>query len=238
MSVHSTHINGQLAFWSGHRKRILDAIGPDVVKYVDDFVAGGGADTAWNAWTVTRVEAGAGESTITSGDDGNGQMVLTTDQNENDGLNVQLLGESYKLMTGKPLYYGVKVTLSEATQSDLFVGLAITDTDILGGVTDSIGFRKVDGSTDLTFVVEKDSAETVVAGLKTLVDATEYFLEFYWDGAGLEVFVDGVSVATPAVTNLPDDEPLRVSKHFLAGAANAGITAKFDKVACIQFGRV
>ena len=83
MSVHSTHINGQLAFWSGHRKRILDAIGPDVVKYVDDFVAGGGADTAWNAWTVTRVEAGAGESTITSGDDGNGQMDLTTDPNEN-----------------------------------------------------------------------------------------------------------------------------------------------------------
>lgn len=236
MTVHSTHIAGQLAFWSGHRKRILDAIGPDVVKYVDDFVAGG-PDTAWDAWTVTRVEAGAGESTLTSGDDGNGQMVLTTDQNENDGLNVQLLGASYKLMSGKPLYYGVKIKLSEATQSDLFVGLAVTDTDILGGVTDSIGFRKVDGSADLTFVVEKDSNETIVSGLKTLVDATEYFLEFYWDGAGLEVFVDGVSAATPAITNLPNDELLRVSKQLLAGAAGAGITAKFDKVACIQFGR-
>lgn len=235
--IHSRHINGSLAYWEDHRKRIVDAVGSDVVKYIDDFVIGEGGDTAWDSWTVTRVEAGAGESTITSGDTGNGTMLLTTDANEDDGLNCQLLGESFKLELAKPLYFGARVqSLSEATQSDLFIGLAITDTDILGGVTDSIGFQKVDGSADLTFVVNKNSTATTAAGLKTLAATTAYILEFYWDGAGLEVFVDGVSVAAPAVTNLPDDEELRVSVHFLAGSTTAK-TCAIDWIRCIKFGR-
>ena len=237
MTIHSQHINGQLAYWDGHRKRIIDAVGPDVVKYVDDFVVGGGPDTAWDAWTVTRVEGGAGESTITSGDTGNGTMLLTTDAADNDGLNCQLLGECFKIESGKPLYFGARIqSLSEATQSDLFIGLAITDTDILGGVTDSIGFQKVDASTDLTFVVNKNSTATTVAGLKTLAASTAYVLEFYYDGTNLEVFVDGVSVATPAITNLPDDEEMRVSVHFLTGQAVAGSVA-IDWIRCIKFGR-
>lgn len=232
----SRTINGALAFWETHTRRIVDAIGGDVVKYIDDFVAGGGPDTAWNAWTVTRVEAGSGESTITSGDTGNGTMLLTTDNADNDGLNCQLLGESFKLQTGKPLYFGARVqSISDATQSDLFIGLAITDTDILGGITDGIGFKKVDGSTDLTFAITKNSTTTTVSGLKTLAASTAYILEFYWDGS-LKVFVDGAYVAGPATTNLPDDEELRVSVHFLTGEAVAK-TCAIDWIRCIKFGR-
>jgi hypothetical protein len=235
--IHSRHVNGSLAYWEDHRKRIVDAVGSDVVKYIDDFVAGGGPDTAWDAWTVTRVEAGAGESTITSGDTGNGTMLLTTDAADNDGLNCQLLGESFKLESGKPLYFGARIqSISDVTQSDLFIGLAITDTDILGGVTDSIGFQKVDASTDLTFVVNKNSTATTASGLKTLANTTAYVLEFYYDGTNIEVFVDGVSVATPAITNLPDDEELRISVHFLAGEAVAK-TCAIDWIRCIKFGR-
>lgn len=236
-AIHTQHINGALAYWEEHRKRIVDAVGSDVVKYTDDFIVSGGPDAAWDSWTVTRVEGGAGESTISAGDTGNGTMLLTADAADNDGLNCQLLGESFKLEAGKPLYFGARVqSLSEATQSDLFVGLAITDTDILGGVTDSIGFQKVDGSADLTFVVNKNSTATTVAGLKTLAAATAYVLEFYWDGAALEVFVDGVSAATPSIANLPDDEELRVSVHFLAGTTG-GMTCAIDWIRCIKFGR-
>lgn len=237
-NVHTTHINGALAFWQTHRKRIVDAFGGSVVKYIDDFVVGGGGDTQWDAWTVTRVEAGAGESTITSGDTGNGTMLLTTDNAENDGLNCQLIGECFKFETAKPLYFGVRVqSISDVTQSDLFIGLAITDTDILGGITDGIGFKKVDGSADLTFVITKNSVTTTVSGLATLVAATDYVLEFYWDGAGLlQVFVDGTNVSNPATTNLPDDEELRVSVHFLTGEAVAK-TCAIDLIRCIKFGR-
>lgn len=235
--VQSVRIAGALAFWETHRKRIVDAIGSGVVKFIDDFVVGGGGDANWDAWTVTRVEAGAGESTVTSGDTGNGTMLLTTDAADNDGLNLQLLGETFKLEAAKPLYFGARIqSISDVTQSDFFIGLAITDTDILGGVTDSIGFQKVDASADLTFVVNKDSTATTVAGLKTLVNATAYILEFYWDGAALEVFVDGVSVATPSIANLPNDEELRVSVQFLAGEAVIK-TCAIDWIRCIKFGR-
>lgn len=235
-TVRSRSINGARAYWETHRKRIVDAIGSDVVKYVDDFVHGEGGDTAWDAWTVTRVEAGAGESTITSGDTGNGTMLLTTDAAENDGLNCQLLGESFKLEASKPLYFGARIqSLSDATQSDFFIGLAITDTDILGGITDGIGFKKVDGSADLTFAITKNSSTTTASGLKTLVASTAYVIEFFWDGI-LQVFVDGASVAVPAITNLPDDEELRVSVQFLTGEAVAK-TLAIDWIRCIKFGR-
>ena len=69
-----------------------------------------------------------------------------------------------------------------------------------------------------------------------MVDDTYLIAEFYWDGASLEVFVDGVSVATPAITNLPDDEELTPSFHFLAGAAAAKVKT-VDWIRCIKFGR-
>ena len=81
-----------------HLKRWIDAIGPDVVKAIDDFTRGPGIDAAFdNEWTVTRVEAGAGESTITRIDGSGGYARITTDANENDGINAQLIGESFKL---------------------------------------------------------------------------------------------------------------------------------------------
>lgn len=241
-NVHTTRISGNLAYWDTHRKRLVDAIGPDVVKDIIDFNGGEphNASEIDLEWTVTRVEAGAGESTIAVIDGSGGICRITTDAAENDGINAQRIGEAYELTADQVLYVGFKgLTINDVTQSDFFLGLCITDTDILGGATDSIGFRKVDASADLTFVVEKDSTETVVTGLATLVDATDPgILEFYWDGPNntLEVFVNGVSVATPAVTNLPNNEALRLSWHFLTGEAVAQ-TMDLDKITVIQIGR-
>jgi hypothetical protein len=235
--LHSRHIAGALAFYDGHLKSIVDAVGAGVVKYVNDFVALPASEASLGDWTVTLVEAGVGETTVTPGDSGNGVLLITTDAADNDGANLQLNGESFKLEANKPLYFGARIqAISDATQSDLFVGLAITDTDILGGVTDRIGFESLDGATALDFVVEKDSAETKVAGVATLADATAITLEFYWDGAALEAFVNGVSVATPALANLPNDEELRVSLQFLTGAA-AAKTCGVDWIRVFKFGR-
>lgn len=235
-AIHSQHVNGALAYWETHRKRIVDAIGSDVVKYIDDFVSVPGTDATLDPWTVTLVEAGAGESTVAAGVGGNGTLLITTDAAEDDGVSLQLKGEAFKLEASKPLYFGARVKISDATQSDFFIGLAITDTAILGGVTDSIGFTKVDGSTALAFVVNKNSTATTASSLYTVVADTYAIIEFYWDGAALEVFVDGLSVATPAVTNLPDDEELTPSIEFLAGAA-AAKTMNVDWVRVIKFGR-
>lgn len=231
-------IQGNLVYIdrAAHLKRLIDAIGPDVIKYVEDFVSGPGIDTAFDSdWTVTRVEAGASESTVTRVDGVGGVLRLTTDANEDDGINMQQIGEAFKLTAGALVYFGIRMKLSEATQSDFFAGLAITDTDILGGVTDRIGFEKLDGATAIKAMLEKDSTETLTASLAT-ADTSYHILEFVLDEAGtVEFFIDGVSVATPAVTNLPDDEELRVSLQFLAGATTAK-TLDVDWVRCIQIG--
>lgn len=239
--VRQRFIKGNLVLWSDiHNKRLIDAFGPDVVKYIDDFTAGPGIDTAFDSfWTVTRTEAGAGESTMTRIDGSGGFARITTDANEDDGINAQLIGESFELSTDQHLYFGAfGVTLSEATQSDFFLGLAITDTDILGGVTDRIGFEKLDGATAVKFMVEKNSTETLSASAHTAVDATAFDLEFYYDGdtGELMYFVNGAYVATSAITNLPDDEQLRLTWQFLAGSTTAK-TMDIDRIAVIQIGR-
>jgi hypothetical protein len=237
-TLHSSYIKGNLAFWQDHRKRIIDALGKDVVKDIDDFVSGPGVDAAFDdSWTVTRVEAGAGESTVTRTDAVGGALLITTDANENDGVNMQGIGEAFELTSDQHLYFGAfGLKISDATQSDFFVGLAITDTDILGGVTDRIGFQKLDGETGVKFMLEKDSTETLSSSLHTIAADTAVDLEFYWDGATIEVFVNGASAATPAVTNLPNDEFLRKSIQFLAGEAVAK-TFTLDKLAIVQIGR-
>lgn len=233
-------IKGSQVFYSDqHEKRLLDAIGENVVKYINDFTSGPGIDTAFdNEWTVTRVEAGAGESTVTRIDGSGGFLRLTTDANEDDGINMQLIGESHELTTDQHLYFGAfGITLSEATQSDFFVGLAITDTDILGGVTDRIGFEKLDGSTAVKFMVEKDSTETLSASAHTAT-TSPFDLEFYWDGDTQELmyFVNGSYVAASAITNLPNDEALRLTLQFLAGSTTAK-TMDVDAIRVIQIGR-
>lgn len=233
--MHSKWVNGALVFYEG--QRWFDAIGPNVCKFLEDFV-GTRFATADNmaGWTTTLVEAGVGETTVAPVTSWTGgAVVITTDANENDGANLQLLGEAFKLVSGKPLYFGIKFQASEATQSDFFAGLAITDTDILGGVTDSIGFRKVDGSTDVKFHLNKNSTETESANIHTFAAATDVTLEFLFDGTNVDSYVNGALQTRLAMANLPDDEDLTPSIQFLSGAAGAkSMTIDWIRVIQIQ----
>lgn len=234
-NLHSRRILGNLAYWDTHRNRIIDAVGPGVCKFVEEFVKSEipSAD-APSAYTVTLVEGGAGETTIAlvAGAAG-GELLITTDAAENDGANIQGKGEAFKLTSGKPCYFGCELKISDATQSDVLVGLCITDTDLLGGMTDGIYFRKVDGSAALSFVLEKDSTETTGAVL-TMVADTFYTLEWYFDGTNVDSYVDGVLQTRLAMTNLVDDEEITPSIHFLTGEAVAK-TANIRWIRAIQF---
>lgn len=241
-NVTSSKVKGNLVYTDqgAHSKRWVDAIGPDVIKVIKDFTEGPGVDAAFdNEYTVTRVEAGAGESTITRIDGSGGFARITTDANEDDGINLQLLAESFKFKTSNFLYFGAfGIKISDATQSDFFLGLAVTDTDILGGVTDRVGFESLDGGVLLKAMLEKNTTETLTASLANLANDTAFDLEFFWDGpaAKIKFFLNGAAVATPAITNLVDDEDLRFTWQFLAGAA-AVKTMDMDKFVVIQVGR-
>jgi hypothetical protein len=130
---------------------------------------------------------------------------------------------------------GCAVEANDVIQSDFFIGLAITDTAILGGVTDSVGFRKVDAAATVASLTEKDSNEETDSDVGTWVVNTLKTLELYWDGNSVEFFVDGVSQASHSTT-IPDNEALRLSLEWLTGEAVAQ-TMKFQFLRVIQIGR-
>lgn len=233
--IHSTHIGGSLAFYQGHRHRIVGAVGDGVTWYSHQPWTSNSGTTDPAGWTATVVEAGTGTSEWNAANGERGTSEIVTAANENDGYSAQLLGEQFKLDSGNFVYFRIKGQISDATQSDFFVGLAITDTAILGGVTDRIGFQKLDGSTSLSFMVEKDSTETLTTGLLTVADDTDFDLEFVWDGrdSNLYEYVNGSAATTAtATTNLPNDEELTLSLEVLAGAAAAKTLTISKLVVC------
>jgi hypothetical protein len=220
-NVHSKRVLGNLVFYDTTHQRWLDAIGPDVTKFILNPAYMPDDDTTGDldGFTHTATEVGAGTSTAALSDN---TLLITTAANENDGVNLQVKGEAFDLASGNYVYFGINFQASEATQSDFFVGLAMTDTTLLAAVDTAVYFECLDASTDINFVLEKDNTETTSASaVGTFADATNITLEFLFDGSAVDAWVDGTLQTRLATTNLPDDEQLTPSIHFLTGAASA-----------------
>lgn len=236
-NLHSKRLYGNLVYFDRSTQfRWLDAIGDGVNKFLEHFINTpfAGADSP-AAFTTTLVETGASETTVAlkDGADG-GALLITTDAADNDGANIQVKGEAFKFTgSNKQIYFGTRFKISEATQSDFLLGLCITDTDLLGGMTDGIYFRKVDASTTMSFVLEKNSTETSTNFGTAIAADTWYTLEFLWDGTNVDWWVDGVAQTRPATTNLCDDEWLTPSIHVLTGQASS-LTAEVDWIRAIS----
>ena len=220
--------------------RWYDVVGPNVVKYVLNTAGCPTDDTTGmpTEFTYTLVNG----STFAHADVAGGAVTLTCDTAENDGIQLQLgdelggAGESVSFAAEYPTYFGCQVQSNDVDQVDAFLGFAITDTTILGGATDSLGFRTVDESATLNFVLEKDSAESL-NGVGTLTDATDVVLEMLYYGSNVYVYVDGVLQVTVADSDVgfPNDELLRLSIALLTGEAVANtLTIKWLRFFQIQ----
>lgn len=189
----------------------------DWVIYFNDFLTFNTAD-----WTITTVEAGAGDATEALGDAAGGVLVVTNDAADNDSDFFQLTSEPFKFVSGKRTLFKTRFKVSDATDSDLVFGLQITDTTPLA-VTDGVYFQKDDGDAYLDFHVTKDSTSTNVTAAATLSDDTYVVAEFYYDGDAFAVYVDGEYVGSAVDTNMPDDEELTVSFGVQNGEAVAKV---------------
>lgn len=183
-----------------------------VHQYFEDFdyyVAAG--------WTVTETQAGATQA-LTNADGG---ILALVNSAADDDLNaMQKVGESFLFETKKKLWFKARFKVSDATQSDVVIGLQITDTTPLA-VSDGVYFLKSDGSTTMNLLVTKNATSTTTAAT-TLADNTYVTAGFYYNGNDdIQIFVNDVAVAHSAVTNLPDDEELTVSFAIQNGEAAA-----------------
>lgn len=180
--------------------------------YMEDFDYYAAAD-----WTVTETQAGATQA-LTNGDGG---LLLLTNSAADDDLNaLQKVGASFAFAAGKKLWFEARFKVSDATQSDVVVGLQVTDTTPLD-TTDGVFFLKADGSTAVSLVVEASSTATTTASVATLANDTYVRLGFYYDGdAAVYYFVNGALGGKSATTNLPTAD-LRVSFGIQNGEAVA-----------------
>lgn len=179
-------------------------------------------------WTVTRI--GTTPTETLKADEPFGALLLTVSAADNDGDQLQLTTENFTFAAGKKMWFKARFKVSDATQSDFLIGLAVLDTTLLGavdddGVTDGIFFSKEDGDTNLDFSVQKNTTtgQNRVAAVGTVADDTYLTVAWEYDGLGnLKYFVNDVHKGTldASSTYLPDT-PITVSFAILNGEAVA-----------------
>lgn len=184
----------------------------------DEYVAGDWTITASGASTAALTDADGGRLLLTH--------VATTDDNTHF---MNKKGESFTMVSGKKAWFKCLFRHSDATQSDIVVGLQITDTTPLA-VSDGIYFQKDDGDTNIDFYVTKDSVSSSLTGIGTLANATDITLGWYYDGdSKVYAYINDVEVGSLGVTNLPTTE-LTVSIATQTGDALGTKTMTIDYI--------
>lgn len=192
---------------------------PNYCVYFNDFLVA--QDYAASDWVITTTEAGAGDaSEALAADEACGALLITNDAADDDSDSLQGTEETWRLTSGKQLWFDCRAKVSDADQCDLFLGLGITDTTPLD-TSDRIGFQINDGNASILCKSEKNSTESSDDSAVDAADGTYVRLSFHYNGAGkVEFFVDNALVATHT-SNIPDDENLCLTMHLVNGEAVA-----------------
>jgi len=193
-----------------------------MTRYFNDFLVA--QDYAAADWTVT--ETGVATQAL-EGDEDNGALLITNAASDNDSSESQGTEETWVIASGRKAGFAIKYKVSGTTTIDSIVGLCITDTALIDGLSDGVYFRQVDASADLTLVAEKDSTETILTGITTIVADTYVEVGFNYDGnSTITAFIrttdtDKWRKVGVITTNLPDNENLAISYALQNGSAVA-----------------
>jgi hypothetical protein len=170
--------------------------------FFDDFdlsVASAAPTLSW-----TNVKVGTGTSLLT--DNAGGVLTMTCQATTDNSTELNYLQqESFRLATGKKLWYEVRFRCpcADVTDLDIVVGLMVTED--IKAVADNkpangIIFMKTDDAAGTIYLNSSDNNTDIVspASIKTLVTNTWTRLGFYFDGgatglATLTPYVDGVA---------------------------------------------
>lgn len=187
--------------------RVYDAWGDVDKAKVDD---------VWKAdeWTITATGTSPVAASLLPG----AVALITSGTSDFDGDELQLVGTRYKLEAGKPVYFGAKLTINEAKQSDLVVGLfgidstltAASGTHAIAVGASGVGFTKLDAVTAAYFKTISTATEGNSAAALTM-DVATHIYEIVWNGESLKGYVDGELVAT-----FTDDIPTAVLTPSIA----------------------
>lgn len=196
-------------------------------------------------WTVTTTEAGQGAASEAVIDMVNGVLLVTNDVADDDSDELVWAVKTFNLKTGFPLYFEVRIKVSDVLQSDLWFGLVDTTAGYFGGGVDNGAyFLKADGSAALYGVTEDGGVAAAHLLGVSLVNATWVRLGIHWDGAGTVrffVFTDSVpsqvcTAVHEVTTYIPDDAADLLAPGF--GIRNGEAAAKslwIDYLKAVQY---
>jgi len=193
-------------------------------------------------FTMTVVEGGGGgDSTVTNGLVQGYPLLLTTDNADFDGINLQLKGSLAMCSATTPWYFRSVVKASVAALSDLLIGMCAPKTDlckttsahgVLATAVEGVFFFKVAGASSTTIYAKVYVAGTEVSSTAVGTLATaDIDLAVRWDGAYFHFYVNDVEKAMVAGT-LPT-VALTPSLNWRTGAA-AAITLSVSELAFVS----
>lgn len=176
-------------------------------------------------WTLTETDSGATEALAT----GHGGLLLITNTGaDNDVTSIQYGTTSFAFAAGRKAWMKFRLKASEATDFEVFVGLAVTDTSpIASAPSESVGFLKADDAATWAFSSRSGSAALQsVTPVATMTADTFQTLGFYYDGKQtIQLWANGAPVSggtiNAAFASLLPTVDLRPTIAVQAGAAAA-----------------
>lgn len=164
----------------GQDTLFADMVQPDPTlfhQYFNDFDTYAAGD-----WVVTETDSGATQA-LTAGD--GGLLLVTNTAADDDLVALQKTPAAWTFEAGKKMFFRARFKVSDATQSDLVIGLQVVDTTPLD-VTDGVYFLKADGSTAVSVICRKNATtgSTSASSITTLANDTFVELGWYYNGDG------------------------------------------------------
>lgn len=134
-----------------------------------------------------------------------GALVLTTGATSGNNTFHDSKQLVWKFTSGKALEFEARIKLSNVADTDLVIGLQVTDTTPLA-VSDGIWFGKDNGDAFLDFHVAKGSVQTDLINVAQMANDTWIKIGFYYDGTDahkMQVFLNDQRFGAVPIANVP-----------------------------------
>jgi hypothetical protein len=191
--------------------------GPEVVEYYNDFLSA----QDYNTTNFTLTLVGTGTAAVNTTSNNNGLLLLTTTNTSADSNSLQGKQESFKIQSGKRLWFETKLQASRVTDADILIALAKTDTTPLDD-SDYVGFKVTNGAATVDAKTVASSSATTTSAVATLVAATDMTLGFYWDGISRVYFFANRGLVATHTATIPS-AGLALTAHIKTNSANASV---------------
>lgn len=190
-------------------------------------------------WLITAV----GAATATLSNLVGGALLLTNAAADDNSEFLQWKGSDaavrtqWSYTTGKKLQFTHRVQINETIQSDYIAGLhGVNTSPIATPPANGIFFRKDDATGRLWFAASKAGVETKLDTQIDMVAATNYDLEFYYDGSHqtIAAFVNQVKVGSLPIAALPASGTLLALSFGLQNGEAVAKNATVDFIGAQQ----